>query len=114
MVDQLPNASYFNKILGPETLKRLNSTEAMTLFLPIDDAWKSLDPYERLYLESEFAADDLNRILNMHAVVEETVKWSDSFGKKGITREYNKASQPLTPLTIGQSPLWMVRSWRLK
>jgi solute carrier family 25 (mitochondrial carnitine/acylcarnitine transporter), member 20/29 len=61
----------------------------MTLFLPIDEAWNTLDPYERLYLESEFAADDLNKILNMHAVVEDRVKWSDSFEEKGATCELN-------------------------
>jgi solute carrier family 25 carnitine/acylcarnitine transporter 20/29 len=57
----------------------LNSTTELTLFLPVDSAWATLDPLERLYLESEFATDDLIRILNMHAVVEKGVQWSDSF-----------------------------------
>ncbi|TFK30800.1 carnitine/acyl carnitine carrier [Coprinopsis marcescibilis] len=78
-----PSTSYFTKILGPEILQRLNSTANLTLFLPVNDAWNDLDPYERLYLESEFASDDLNRILNMHAVVYNNVKWSDSF-KHGL------------------------------
>lgn len=40
-----------------------------------------LHPLERLYLESEFASDDLTRIFNMHAVLlkDRKVKWSDSF-----------------------------------
>lgn len=54
----------------------------------MDEAWNSLDPYERLYLESEFAGDDLNRILNMHAVVQDTVNWSDSF-ETGLNCESN-------------------------
>ncbi|KAG2023062.1 carnitine/acyl carnitine carrier [Coprinopsis cinerea AmutBmut pab1-1] len=79
VIESQPSLSYFNKILGSEILKRLNSTANLTLFLPVDEAWSNLDPYERLYLESEFANDDLNRILNMHAVVQHSVKWSDSF-----------------------------------
>jgi solute carrier family 25 carnitine/acylcarnitine transporter 20/29 len=77
--------SYFNKILGPEAVSKLNSTANLTLFLPVDEAWDTLDPYERLYLESEFAADDLRRILNMHAVVMGHVEWSESF-KSGDKR----------------------------
>jgi len=46
--------------------------------MPVDSAWKTLDPLERLYLESEFATDDLLRILDMHAVVEKGVRWSDT------------------------------------
>jgi solute carrier family 25 carnitine/acylcarnitine transporter 20/29 len=51
----------------------------LTLFLPVDDAFASLHELERLYLESEFATADLTRIVNAHAVVEETVKWSETF-----------------------------------
>ncbi|GLB36003.1 putative mitochondrial carrier (TC 2.A.29) family protein [Lyophyllum shimeji] len=81
VVSQQPSVSYFHKILTTEITQLLNSTSELTLFLPVDDAWDGLDPYERLYLESEYAADDLNRILNMHAVVEKGVRYSDSFGK---------------------------------
>ncbi|TFK77248.1 carnitine/acyl carnitine carrier [Pluteus cervinus] len=69
--------SYFSKIITPEIESLLGSSENLTLFLPVDTAWDELDPYERLYLESEFAADDLSRIVNMHAVVETGVKWAD-------------------------------------
>ncbi|KAJ2919313.1 hypothetical protein MD484_g1154, partial [Candolleomyces efflorescens] len=79
IIEEQPSVSYFKKILGPEVVTKLNSTANITLFLPVDEAWDALDPYERLYLESEFAADDLRRILNMHAVIEDDVKWSDSF-----------------------------------
>ena len=56
----------------------LNNKTELTLFLPVDPAWDALDPYERLYLESDFAADDLLRILNMHAVIEKGVRWNDT------------------------------------
>ncbi|KAG5647591.1 hypothetical protein DXG03_008944 [Asterophora parasitica] len=81
VVSQQPSVSYFHKVLTPEISKLLNSTSELTLFLPVDAAWDVLDPYERIYLESEYATDDLNRILNMHAVVEKGAKYSDSFGK---------------------------------
>lgn len=62
-----------------DIMTRLNSTSGLTLFLPVDEAWNVLDRVERLYLESEFAADDLNLILDMHAVVQDQVNWSESF-----------------------------------
>jgi solute carrier family 25 carnitine/acylcarnitine transporter 20/29 len=65
--------------LTPEITKVPNSTAELTIFLPVDSAWDELESLERLYLESEFATDDLHRILNMHAVVDKTVTWSDSF-----------------------------------
>ncbi|KIJ06166.1 hypothetical protein PAXINDRAFT_182751, partial [Paxillus involutus ATCC 200175] len=71
--------SYFKKVLTPEIGEFLNSTAELTLFMPVDSAWESLDPLERLYLETDFAADDLRRILDMHAVLGEAVKWSESF-----------------------------------
>jgi solute carrier family 25 carnitine/acylcarnitine transporter 20/29 len=55
--------------------------------MPVDSAWEALDPIERLYLESEFAADDLLRILNMHAVVEKSVRWSDTFGSNATCKQ---------------------------
>jgi solute carrier family 25 (mitochondrial carnitine/acylcarnitine transporter), member 20/29 len=62
-----------------DIMTRLNSTSTLTLFLPVDEAWNVLDRVERLYLESGFATDDLNRILDMHAVVQDDVYWSASF-----------------------------------
>ncbi|KAK0198270.1 hypothetical protein F5146DRAFT_1100027 [Armillaria mellea] len=79
VVSKLTSVSYFHSVLTPEITHTLNSTEALTLFLPVNDAWDALHPLERLYLESEYATDDLNRILNMHAVAEEEVKWSEHF-----------------------------------
>ncbi|KAF7985327.1 hypothetical protein HWV62_6521 [Athelia sp. TMB] len=76
-----PSVSYFHKILTPKITHVLNSTSEVTLFLPVDAAWDALHPLERTYLESEFAADDLNRILDMHAVNTKKVTWSDSFPK---------------------------------
>ncbi|KAK2461642.1 hypothetical protein APHAL10511_006105 [Amanita phalloides] len=78
VVSQQPSLSYFRKITNPNITNALNTTSKMTLFLPVDPAWDALNPYERLYLESDFATDDLIRILNMHAVVEKDVRWSDS------------------------------------
>ena len=77
-----PSLSYFYKVINPEITDLLNSSSAMTLFLPVDGAWDSLDPYERLYLESEYAADDLKRIVNMHAVLETGVQYSESFSHR--------------------------------
>lgn len=79
VVSRHPSTSYFHKVMTLDIMTRLNSTSQLTLFLPVDEAWNVLDPVERLYLESEFATDDLNRILNMHAVVQDDVKWSESF-----------------------------------
>ena len=78
VVSQQPNLSYFRNISTPAITKALNSSSELTLFLPVDSAWNTLDPYERLYLESEFSADDVLRILNMHAVVQKGVRWSES------------------------------------
>lgn len=78
-VSQHTSLTYFHKILSHDIIERLNTTSNLTLFLPVNEAWDALDPYERLYLESEFAADDLVRILDMHAVVRDSVAWSDSF-----------------------------------
>lgn len=75
----LESLSYFRKVLTPEIEQFLNSTPGLTLFIPLDSAWESLDPLERLYLESDFAAGDLRRILDMHVVSEPGVRWSDSF-----------------------------------
>jgi solute carrier family 25 carnitine/acylcarnitine transporter 20/29 len=66
-------------VLTPEIGEFLNSTAELTIFMPVDSAWEFLDPLERLYLETDFAADDLRRILDMHAVLGEAVKWSESF-----------------------------------
>ena len=34
--------------------------KALTLFLPVDQAWDTVDEIEKLYLESEFAEEDLH------------------------------------------------------
>ncbi len=80
VVSQQASLSFFHKISksNPAISKALNSTSALTLFLPVDPAWENLDLYERLYLESEFSTDDVTRILSMHAVAEKGVRWSDS------------------------------------
>ncbi|KAF9462090.1 hypothetical protein BDZ94DRAFT_1290407 [Collybia nuda] len=80
VVSQHSAVSYFHKVLTSEIIKFLSTSTELTLFLPVNDAWDHLDPYERLYLESPYATDDLNRIVNMHAVVEKGVRYSDSFG----------------------------------
>jgi solute carrier family 25 carnitine/acylcarnitine transporter 20/29 len=79
VVSTHPSASYFRKILTPAVINRLNETAELTIFVPVDSAWNALHPIEKLYLESGFAADDLTRIFEMHAVVQHGVKWSESF-----------------------------------
>ena len=78
-VSQQHSISYFYKLMTLDFMARLNSTSGLTLFVPVDEAWNALDRMERLYLESEFATDDLNRILDMHAVLQDHVYWSESF-----------------------------------
>lgn len=72
--------SYFANVLTPEMHEFLNYSSALTLFLPIDAAWQALPYYERLYLQSKYATDDLVRIVNMHAVARKHVKYAESFG----------------------------------
>jgi solute carrier family 25 carnitine/acylcarnitine transporter 20/29 len=79
LVSTHPSTSYFHKILTPAAINRLNETAGLTIFVPVDSAWNALHPIEKLYLESEFATDDVIRILEMHAVVRHGVKWSESF-----------------------------------
>lgn len=65
----------------------MEALSELTVFLPVDSAWESLHPVERLYLESEFATDDLLRILHWHAVGQENVIWSESFDP-GVNRRF--------------------------
>jgi solute carrier family 25 (mitochondrial carnitine/acylcarnitine transporter), member 20/29 len=76
-----PSLSYLRDVLTPELVEFLNSTTEMTLFLPVNEAWEALPHYERLYLESKYATDDLTRIVNMHAVEpkRKQVHYSDEF-----------------------------------
>jgi len=71
--------TYFHRIMNKDITKFLEDSPQITLFLPVDSAWDALHPIERQYLESEFATDDLTRILQMHAVMQEGVTWSESF-----------------------------------
>lgn len=79
VISQQQPISYFSRILNDEISEIVQDTPGLTLFIPVDSAWDALHPIERLYLESEFATDDLTRILNMHAVVQKGVTWSESF-----------------------------------
>ncbi|KAI6047750.1 hypothetical protein EDC04DRAFT_2863938 [Pisolithus marmoratus] len=81
--------SYLRKILTPDLEDLLNKTSCLSLFIPVDAAWKSIDPLERLYLESEFAEDDRRQILDMHSVVGKNVRWFDTFASSTeMTTEY--------------------------
>lgn len=68
----------------------------------MDEAWKDLGPVERLYLESEFASEELNQILDMHAVVEERVFWSDSFDSTLTCKNILFYSSKLSLITVYQ------------
>lgn len=65
--------------MNKDITKFIEDSPQLTLFLPVDSAWDALHPIERQYLESEFAADDLTRIVQVHAVMQEGVTWSESF-----------------------------------
>ena len=105
VITRHPQLSYFSKIITPQLAKFLNSTSMLTLFLPVDEAWQALDHYERLYLESEFAADDLKRILNMHAVLLDEVKWADSFTEEAVKRKPRVMARRQRPLTVAPQSL---------
>lgn len=47
--------------------------------MPQDSAWEDLHEVERLYLESKFADDDVQKVVDMHSVLENGVRWSDTF-----------------------------------
>ncbi|KIY45772.1 FAS1 domain-containing protein [Fistulina hepatica ATCC 64428] len=79
VIAQQPSLSYFNRVLTEEVSQALNSTSGLTLFLPVNDAWSELDDLERLYLESPYASDDLHRILSMHVVAQDSIRYSESF-----------------------------------
>lgn len=79
VIPQHTSLSYFSRIKDTEVDKELEDLSGLTVFLPIDTAWDSLHPIERLYLESEFATDDLLKILHGHAVGADDVFWSESF-----------------------------------
>jgi solute carrier family 25 carnitine/acylcarnitine transporter 20/29 len=85
IIERHSSLSYFNFIKKIEIDAKLEALSELTVFLPVDSAWESLHPIERLYLESEFAADDLLRILNSHAVGQKNVIWSESFDP-GVNR----------------------------
>lgn len=80
--------SYFSRIKNTEVDRELEKLSGLTVFLPVDSAWDSLNQIERLYLESEFATDDLLEILHGHAVGESDVFWSESFDP-GVNREFS-------------------------
>jgi solute carrier family 25 (mitochondrial carnitine/acylcarnitine transporter), member 20/29 len=86
VISEHPSTSYFHRILTPAVIDRLNKTAELTLFVPVDSAWNALHPIEKLYLESGFASNDLIRIFELHAVVQNGVKWSESFDP-GINRQ---------------------------
>jgi solute carrier family 25 carnitine/acylcarnitine transporter 20/29 len=88
VVSQHKSISYFDWVLTNETAQLLQDTPGLTLFLPVDEAWEKLDELERLYLESEFASDDLNRIVKMHAVTGSGVAWSETF-EPAVNREFS-------------------------
>ena len=83
-----PSLSYFSRIKNTQVDRELDDLSGLTVFLPIDSAWDSLHPIERLYLESEFSADDLIEILHGHAVAERDVFWSESFDP-GVNRKFS-------------------------
>lgn len=78
VIQKHPALTYLTKILNPDLISFLNGTSELTLFLPVDSAWDALPDYERLYLESTLATDDLTRIVNMHAVAKKKVLYAQS------------------------------------
>lgn len=84
LVESHSSLSYFRKILSDTLKAEIQNGSALTLFLPQDSAWDSLQDVERLYLESEFSDDDVRQVINMHAVKKgekekRPVRWSDTW-----------------------------------
>ena len=86
-IPEYSSLSYFNRIKNTEVDRELDNLSGLTVFLPVDKAWDSLNHIERLYLESEFATADLLEILHGHAVGESDVFWSESFDP-GVNRKF--------------------------
>lgn len=95
--------TYVAKILRDSHFKILGSTPGLTVFLPEDSAWSELHPVERLYLESEFAEDDLRWILGMHAA-NSKIGWSDTFGEHAKGTIFSKVITPPQPHYVYRSP----------
>lgn len=91
IIQRHPQLTYLSKILNRNIVQFLNSTPELTLFLPVDSAWEALPDYERLYLESDLASDDLTRIVNMHTVHQKSVTYSESFrsGLNGKCKQFS-------------------------
>ncbi|KZS95727.1 FAS1 domain-containing protein [Sistotremastrum niveocremeum HHB9708] len=68
--------SYIRSLLPTRLISKLSSNTELTLFLPTNDAWKELPDIERTYLESSYAEDDLESLLEMHTVETKKVQWS--------------------------------------
>lgn len=79
-----PYLEEFASILTPEMEETLSTNAHLTLFLPIDSAWSSMDDIERRYLHSGYAERDVSRLVGLHlsgAGVNSSgdVGWSDSW-----------------------------------
>ncbi|KAH8835783.1 FAS1 domain-containing protein [Flagelloscypha sp. PMI_526] len=109
VISRQTSISYFNRIASPQIQDFLNSSSALTVFLPTDDAWNVLHRIERLYLESDFADAELQRILNLHAVGKKGVAWSDTWypAKNLTTLHGSKLEVVVSPekTLVGQSTL---------
>ena len=81
ILKSLPSLSYFTSIIQPSVLEHLSKDSNLTVFLPVNSAWDELEPLEKRYLETPFATNDVNRIVDMHTVISEGVYWSDTFEK---------------------------------
>ena len=86
-----PYLQEFASILTPEMIDSLSKSAHLTLFLPIDSAWSTLDSIERQYLHSGYAERDVSRLVGLHssgAGVNSTgdVGWSDTWDD-GMTCE---------------------------
>lgn len=81
---QHPHLKEFASILTPEMVDTLSKNSHLTLFLPNDSAWSTLDGIEREYLHSGYAERDVSRLVGLHssgAGVNSTgdVGWSDTW-----------------------------------
>lgn len=80
IIKDTPALSYLANVLPEAQMQSLETDPGLTVFLPEDDAWDTLHPVIRMYLESPFAHGDLKWIVGMH-VADGKLGYSDRFGE---------------------------------
>lgn len=103
IIRSTPSLSYLADILPDSQIEALGKSPGLTVFLPEDDAWSTLHPVIRLYLESSFAHADLRWIVGMH-VADGPLGYTDRFGAS------TKSMLSYVPPSCLFAHFWLVRT----